>query len=61
MTNVPLDIVVPIYNEGDKILRLFEKFEEIIRTNFRVLLCYDSEEDNIFEYKKYFNFFSRFL
>jgi len=58
MTNVPLDIVVPIYNEGDKILRLFEKFEEIIRTNFRVLLCYDSEEDNIFEYKKYFDKFS---
>lgn len=58
MTKVLLDIVVPIYNEGDKILRLFEKFEEIIRTNFRVLLCYDSEEDNIFEYKKYFDKFS---
>jgi len=58
MTKLPLDIVVPIYNEGEKIVRLFEKFEEIIKTNFRVLLCYDSEEDNVFEYKKYFDKFS---
>ena len=58
MTKLPLDIVVPIYNEGEKIVRLFEKFEEIIKTNFRVLLCYDSEEDNVFENKKYFDKFS---
>ncbi len=59
MESVPLEIVVPIYNEGEQVIKLLGKFETHIKTKFRVLLCYDLEDDNIFKYKnelKSFNF-----
>lgn len=40
-----LDIVVPVYNEGQGILRLFDEIQEEIRTSKRVLVVYDFEED----------------
>jgi len=54
MEKIPLEIIIPIYNEGEKIIKLFEKFNDIIKTKFRVLLCYDSEDDNVFQFKKHF-------
>ncbi len=47
-----LDIIIPIYNEGYKIIELLEIFEKKINSNFRILLCYDLESDDIFKYKK---------
>ena len=40
-----LDIVVPVYNEGYGILKLFNEIEEEIKTPKRVLVVYDFEED----------------
>jgi cellulose synthase/poly-beta-1,6-N-acetylglucosamine synthase-like glycosyltransferase len=59
MDSPPLDIVIPIYNEGFKVINLLQNFQNIIKTKIRVLLCYDLEDDNIFKYKndlKKFNF-----
>jgi len=59
MEKVPLEIVMPIYNEGDKVVKLIDLFNSSIKTKFRVLLCYDSDGDNIFNYKdnlKKYNF-----
>ncbi len=59
MNKVKLDLVVPIYNEGKKIIDLLNKFQENVKISFRVLLCYDDITDNIFEHKdelKRFNF-----
>ena len=52
-----MDIVVPIYNEGTKILRLLQCFEKEVKTKFRVLFCYDREDDNIFDIKNSFKDF----
>ena len=41
MNKVPLEIVVPVFNEGEKILKLMEFFNSNIKTKFRVLFCYD--------------------
>jgi glycosyltransferase involved in cell wall biosynthesis len=57
MKKVPLEIVVPIYNEGKNILRLLELFEEFVKTDFRILLCYDLDEDNVFSFKNKFDKF----
>jgi len=57
MNNPSLDIVIPIYNEGEKIIELFKKFDGNIKTNFRVLLCYDNNNDDVFDYKDRFNVF----
>jgi glycosyltransferase involved in cell wall biosynthesis len=57
MNYTDLEIIIPIYNEGDKILKLMDLFHNNVKTNFKVLLCYDSFEDNVFEHsyvlKKY--------
>ncbi len=57
MKKVPLEIVIPIYNEGENILKLFELFGTFVKTKFRILLCYDLENDDIFNFK---NKFERF-
>lgn len=50
MSNLSFDIVIPIYNEGEKIIKLFQQFDIHIKNKFRVLLCYDDDDDNIFKY-----------
>ncbi len=52
-----LEIVVPVFNEGKKILDLMKAFENNIKTNFKVLICYDADDDNIFEFVKQLNEF----
>ena len=42
---VELDIVIPVYNEGEGILAVLEALNKDVRTPFRVLLCYDRDED----------------
>ena len=51
MNKVPIEIIVPIYNEGDKVIKLLSLFQKNIKNNFRVLFCYDLENDDIFKYK----------
>lgn len=57
MKKMPLEIVVPVFNEGKKIIDLLNLFELNIKNKFRVLFCYDLDTDNIFDvqhqFKKY--------
>jgi dolichol-phosphate mannosyltransferase len=41
-----LDIVIPVYNEGENILAVLGALAREVRTPSRVLICYDFEEDN---------------
>lgn len=41
-----LDIVIPVYNEGDNILSVLNSLKAHLRTAFRVLICYDHDDDN---------------
>ncbi len=45
MKNIKLDIVIPVYNEGKKINYLITQLRKYIHCKFRVLICYDSDED----------------
>ena len=47
-----LDIIIPVYNEDENILRLLTSLENEIDCNFRVLVCYDSENDKTLKYFK---------
>ena len=51
MSKTDLEIIIPIYNEGENVIKLLKKFENLVKTKFKVLLCYDSEDDDIFNYK----------
>jgi len=41
-----LDIVIPVYNEGDNIVPVLRSFKQHVRTPCRVLICYDQDSDN---------------
>ena len=58
MNNIPLEIIVPVLNEGKKVVKLLQSFNTNIKTKFRVLFCYDSDGDNLFDYKNEFSKFN---
>ena len=41
-----LDIVIPVYQEGGNIARTLAALAAAVRTPARVLICYDTPEDN---------------
>lgn len=41
-----LDIVIPVYNERENIAEVLTLLGKHVKTPFRVLICYDFEEDN---------------
>jgi dolichol-phosphate mannosyltransferase len=41
-----LDILIPVYNEGGNILSTLQALADQVRSCYRVLICYDFEEDN---------------
>ena len=40
-----LDIIIPVYNEGENILATLRTLARDVRTPARVLICYDMDED----------------
>ena len=50
-----INLVIPIYNEGEKIVKLIENFKKKVNFTFQVLLCYDDINDNLFKFKEKLN------
>ena len=40
-----LDIIIPVYNEGENIIQIIKALKDEIICDFRILICYDSESD----------------
>ena len=49
---VKLDIIIPVYNEDENIIKLLKLLEKEVICDFRVLICYDSESDKTLNYLK---------
>ena len=52
MTRTPpplLDVIIPVFNEGENILSVLAALERDVRTPFRVLICYDFDEESTIE------------
>jgi len=49
---IKLDIIIPVYNEDENIAKLIRLIEKEISYNFRVLICYDSENDETLKHLK---------
>ena len=47
-----LDIIIPVYNEDENIVKLLKLLDNEVICNFRVLICYDSESDKTLNYLK---------
>ena len=54
MNHTNLEIVIPVYNEGENILKLLKIFNNFVKTNFKVLICYDLKDDDIFKFQDEF-------
>ncbi len=47
-----LDIIIPVYNEDENIVKLLKLLDNEVICDFRVLICYDSESDKTLNYLK---------
>ena len=45
-----LDIIIPVYNEGKKILKLLDQLKKDVKYDFRILICYDSKSDTTLKF-----------
>ena len=41
-----LDIIIPVYNEAENILPVFDSLKKYVKTRSRILICYDRDDDN---------------
>jgi dolichol-phosphate mannosyltransferase len=41
-----IDIIIPVYNERENILQVLSAIQNNVRSPIRILICYDSEDDN---------------
>ena len=41
-----IDIIIPVYNEGDNILSVLKALRSSVKISFRVFICYDFEDDD---------------
>ena len=46
-----LDIIIPVYNEGENILSVVNHLKKNVKTKYQILICYDNDNDNLFEYR----------
>jgi dolichol-phosphate mannosyltransferase len=42
----PIDLIIPVYNEGEFIARVMDALLLQVKTPFRALVCYDHDEDD---------------
>ncbi|WP_421658636.1 glycosyltransferase [Leptothermofonsia sp. ETS-13] len=50
-----LDIIIPVYNEGENIINVLESLRVAVKTPFRILICYDHDTDNTLEALKHYS------
>lgn len=50
MTKGNFDLIIPIYNEGQNLVDLFYHLKKSIKSQYRILLCYDENSDDVFNY-----------
>ena len=47
-----LDIIIPVYNEGQNIINLIKNIENEVIYDFQILICYDNESDTTLNFLK---------
>ena len=46
-----IDLIIPVFNEGEQIVKLLKKIKSETISNKNIFLCYDNELDDIFMHK----------
>lgn len=45
-TRALVDIVMPVYNEGENITSVLQSLDGVVKTPYRLLICYDHDDDS---------------
>ncbi len=43
-----LEIIIPVFNEGENIIKVLDHLKNNVRNKFIVFLCYDDDDDDLF-------------
>ena len=41
-----LDILIPVFNEGDTVVKTLKNIISVVKYDYRIFICYDFDEDN---------------
>ena len=44
-----LDILIPVFNEGETIVKTIKNILSVVKCNYKILICYDYDEDPTLE------------
>ncbi len=45
-----LEIIIPVFNEGENLIKVFDHLKKNVKRDFTVLVCYDHDSDDLFTY-----------
>ncbi len=44
------NIIIPVYNEGENLIKVITHLKKEVKGNYQILICYDDDSDNLFQY-----------
>ena len=44
------NIIIPVYNEGESLIKVINHLKKEVKANCQILICYDDDTDNLFQY-----------
>ena len=44
------NIIIPVYNEGENLIKVINHLKKEVKGNYQILICYDDDSDNLFQY-----------
>ena len=44
------NIIIPVYNEGENLIKVITHLKKEVKGNYQILICYDDDPDNLFQY-----------
>ncbi len=45
-----IDLVIPVYNDGENLLTLTKLISEKVKNKINLFICYDRDDDDLFNY-----------
>jgi dolichol-phosphate mannosyltransferase len=44
------NIIIPVYNEGENLIKVINHLKKNVKANYQILICYDDDTDDLFQY-----------
>ena len=44
------NIIIPVYNEGENLIKVINHLKKEVKGNYQIIICYDDDSDNLFQF-----------